>query len=90
MEGLEWTDIITNAKIRTSGSSKAILSATHVKKIWYVYQVNVGIFYCMLKENFDDSGHRDFDEWIVIHGKNFTLFQILVRITRAEMSYVCA
>ena len=44
----------------------------------------------MLKENFDDSGHRDFDEWIDIHGKNFTLFQILVRITRAEMSYVCA
>ena len=32
VEGSKWTDVITNAKIRTSGSSEPILSATHVKK----------------------------------------------------------
>ena len=62
MKELEWTDVITNAKIRTSGSSEAILSATHVKKTQYVHQVNVAVLYAMLKESFDDSGHRDFEE----------------------------
>ena len=31
LERSEWTDVITNAKIQTSGSSEAILSATHKK-----------------------------------------------------------
>lgn len=28
LEGSQWTDVITNAKIRTSGSSEAILAET--------------------------------------------------------------
>ena len=46
-EGSEWTGEITNAKIRTSGSSEAILS-THVKKTRYIHQVNVAVLYSML------------------------------------------
>ena len=62
-------DVITNTKIRTSGSSEAILPATHVKKTRYVHQVNVAVLCSVLKESFDDSRHRDFEEWIDIQRK---------------------
>ena len=43
----------------------------------------------MLIESFDDSGDRDFHDYIQ---KNVTKFRILVHIARARMSYanVCA
>ena len=41
----------------------------------------------MLKESFDDSGHSDFDEWIVIHGKNFTLFHIWYALPKCEIRW---
>ena len=92
LERSEWTDVITNPKIRTSGSSEAILSATHKKKTRYVHQVNVAVLYSMLKESFDDSGYIDFEEWIDIHRKKVTTFRILAHIARTRMSYadVCA
>ena len=58
LEGLEWTDVIMNAKIRTSGSSGAILSAARVKKTRYFHQVNDAVLYSLLKEKFDDSAQR--------------------------------
>ena len=85
----EWADVITNAKVQTTGSSEAILSAAHVKKTRYVPQVNVAVLYPMLTESFDDSGDRDFHDYTQ---KNVIKFRILVNIARARMSYadVCA
>ena len=36
----------------------------HMQKTQYFHQVNVSAWQPMLKESFDDSGHRDFEEWI--------------------------
>ena len=35
-----------------------------MQKTQYFHQVNVSALQAMLKESFDDSGHRDFEEWI--------------------------
>ena len=84
LEGLEWTDVIMNAKIRTSGSSGAILSATHVKKTRYFHQVNVAVLYSLLKEKFDDSEQRDFEEWIDIYRKESPHFQFCYTLLELE------
>ena len=84
MEGSEWTDVITNAKIQSSGSSEAILSATHLKKTRYVHQVTVAVLYSMLIESFDDSGHRDFEEWIDINRRKSPHFELWYALLELE------
>ena len=75
LEGSKLTDVIKNGKIRTGGSSKAILSATHVKETRYVHQGNVSVLHSKLKESFDDSGHIYFEEWIDKHRKKSPHFE---------------
>ena len=84
LEGLEWTDGIMNAKIRTSGSSGAILSVTRVKKTRYFHQVNDAVLHSLLKEKFDDSQHRDFEEWIAIYRKESPHFQFCYTLLELE------
>ena len=84
LEGLEWTDGIMNAKIRTSGSSGAILSVTRVKKTRYFHQVNDAVLHFLLKEKFDDSQHRDFEEWIAIYRKESPHFQFCYTLLELE------
>ena len=91
LEGLEWTDVIMNAKIRTSGSSGAILSAARVKKTRYFHQVNDAVLYSLLKEKFDDSAQRFWGmDWYI--QKRVTTFPILLHITRTRVANadVCA
>ena len=47
----------------------------HVKKTRYVHQDSVAVLYSMLKESFDDSGDRAFEERIVIHRKKSPHFE---------------
>ena len=81
---LEWTDVNTNAKMQTSGSSEAILSAVHVKKTRYFHHINVSVLHSMLKESFDDSGQRDFEEWIDIQRKKSPHFEIRYTLLKLE------
>ena len=84
MKGSELTDVITDAKIQASGSFKAILSATLVKKTRYVNQANVAVLYSMLKESCDDSEDIDFEEWIDTHRKKSPYFEFRYTLLELE------
>ena len=89
LEGGGWSDLIANAQVFTSGTSKALLSAFHVKKSRYAHQVSVATLHLLLKQAFEkhqiNINEITFETWVDSARKKSVQFEYFFVVYELEL-----
>ena len=71
--------------MRTTGSTDAILSASHVKRARYVHQVNAAVLHSLLTEAYD-ANEQSYEVWLADRRKKSPNFEYW--FTYLEIEYL--